>query len=88
MIRAARSIPDYDALMDPIRERRQAASGHQIGDPARLGAAVLALASMEKPPAHLLLGSDAYKLVDEKLAALRAEYDTWKQVTLSTDFTA
>lgn len=88
MIRTARSIPDYDALMDPIRERRQAASGHQIGDPARLGAAVLALASMEKPPAHLLLGSDAYKLVDEKLAALRAEYDTWKQVTLSTDFTA
>jgi hypothetical protein len=44
------------------------------------------LAQADDPPAHLLLGSDAVKLVEDKLASLRAEFDKWKDVTLSTDF--
>ena len=86
MKRAPRGIEDYDALMDPIREKRLAMSGKQLGNPAKLGAAVVKLVNSEDPPAHLLLGSDAVKLVDRKLAALKAEYDAWKAVTLSTDF--
>lgn len=86
MNRAPRSIPDYDALMDPIRERRLQMSGRQLGDPAKLGAAVVKLVNSDDPPAHLLLGSDAIKLVERKLADLRAEYDAWKGATLSTDF--
>ncbi|MGV6875532.1 oxidoreductase [Pseudochelatococcus sp. B33] len=86
MNRAPRGIEDYDALMDPIREKRLAMSGRQLGDPAKLGAAVVRLVNSDDPPAHLLLGSDAIKLVDRKLADLRAEYDAWKEVTLSTDF--
>src|SRR5512143_2908187 len=39
MVRAPRSIAEYDAVMNPIRERRQAVSGHQQGDPARAAAA-------------------------------------------------
>ncbi|WBO23720.1 oxidoreductase [Sphingomonas abietis] len=85
MVRAARSIADYDALMDPIRERRQAASGRQLGDPARLAAAVMTLVAANDPPAHLLLGSDASRLVAEKLAGLNAEFEAWEEVTLSTD---
>jgi NAD(P)-dependent dehydrogenase (short-subunit alcohol dehydrogenase family) len=86
MNRAPRSIPDYDALIDPIRERRLRMSGHQPGDPVKLGAAVVKLANSDDPPAHLLLGSDAAMLVDRKLAELRAEYDQWRDVALSTDF--
>ena len=78
MIRAQRSIPDYDALMNPIRTRRQAASGHQTGDPKRAAAAILTLIGSDSPPAHLLLGSDALKLVDDKLNALRMDIDHWK----------
>jgi NAD(P)-dependent dehydrogenase (short-subunit alcohol dehydrogenase family) len=85
MVRTERSISDYDALMDPIRERRQANSGHQIGDPTKLAAAVLRLVESHNPPAHLLFGSDARRLVEEKLAALQAELDAWKDLTLSTD---
>lgn len=88
MVRAKRSISDYDALMDPIRERRQKISGNQPGDPAKLGSAVVKLVNSENPPAHLLLGSDAYRLVQEKLNALQADFDSWKHVTLSTDFDA
>ena len=86
MVRAARSIADYDTLMDPIRARREAVSGHQAGDPARLAAAVLKLVAAQDPPAHLLLGSDAARLVADKLASLQAELAAWQEVTLSTDF--
>jgi NAD(P)-dependent dehydrogenase (short-subunit alcohol dehydrogenase family) len=85
MVRAARSIPDYDTLMDPIRERRQAVSGKQTGDPTLLAAAVMKLVMAEEPPAHLLLGSDALRLVSEKLDLLQAEFTQWRDVTLSTD---
>jgi NAD(P)-dependent dehydrogenase (short-subunit alcohol dehydrogenase family) len=86
MNRAPRTIADYDALVNPVRERRLQMSGNQIGNPAKLGEAVVTLVNSDNPPAHLLLGSDAAKLVDQKLASLRAEYEAWKDVTLSTDF--
>ena len=88
MVRAARTIADYDSLMDPIRERRQAVSGNQLGDPTMLAAAIMTLAASDEPPAHLLLGSDALRLVSEKLELLRAEFAEWREVTLSTDFPA
>ncbi|OQW70919.1 MAG: short-chain dehydrogenase/reductase [Proteobacteria bacterium ST_bin13] len=86
MVRAPRSIADYDALMNPLRETRQGYSGKQKGDPALAGAAILKLVEAENPPMHLLLGSDAAHLVAEKLATLQGEFDAWKDVTLSTDF--
>lgn len=86
MVRAPRSIADYDEVMNPIRERRQKVSGHQLGDPNKAAQAILKLAENRTPPAHLLLGSDAFKLAGEKLAFLQTEFDEWKAVTLSTDF--
>jgi NAD(P)-dependent dehydrogenase (short-subunit alcohol dehydrogenase family) len=85
MVRATRSIADYDALMDPLRERRRAVSGKQTGDPARLAAALLTLVAADDPPAHLLLGSDAWGLVSDKLDTLSTEFAKWKGLTLSTD---
>jgi len=86
MVRAPRSIAAYDEVMNPIRERRQRVSGQQLGDPQKAAQAILKLARNSMPPAHLLLGSDAFKLADEKLALLRAEFNAWKGVTISTDF--
>nr|WP_221187511.1 oxidoreductase [Luteimonas sp. RC10] len=85
MVRTPRSIADYDALFDPIREARQSRSGHQPGDPAKAARAILTLLDAPHPPAHLLLGSDALELVRGKLAALEAELATWEAVTRSTD---
>jgi len=86
MVRAPRRIPEYDAVMNPIRERRQAASGRQQGDPAKAAAVILTLLESNDPPAHLLLGSDALRLAQEKLQALQADFDRWKSVSLSTDY--
>jgi len=85
MVRAARSISDYDTLIEPIRKRRMEASGWQIGDPAKAAQAMLKVALSDNPPAHLLLGSDAVRLVDEKMKSLQADFDAWKSVSLSTD---
>jgi NAD(P)-dependent dehydrogenase (short-subunit alcohol dehydrogenase family) len=85
MVRAARSIADYDALIEPIRKRRMELSGWQVGDPAKAAQAMLKVALSDNPPAHLLLGSDAVRLVEEKMKSLQADFDAWKGVSLSTD---
>ncbi|MBY4727898.1 MULTISPECIES: oxidoreductase [Burkholderia] len=85
MARTPRSIADYDALFDPIRQAREERSGKQPGDPAKAARAMLAAIAADHPPAHLLLGSDALRLVRGKLAALDAEIRAWEAVTVSTD---
>ncbi|EPS1223354.1 oxidoreductase [Burkholderia cenocepacia] len=85
MARTPRSIADYDALFDPIRRAREEKSGKQPGDPAKAARAMLAVIAADDPPAHLLLGSDALRLVRNKLAALDDEIRAWEAVTVSTD---
>ncbi|MDI9648512.1 oxidoreductase [Burkholderia cenocepacia] len=85
MARTPRSIADYDALFDPIRRAREEKSGKQPGDPAKAARAMLAVIAADHPPAHLLLGSDALRLVRTQLAALDAEIRSWEAVTVSTD---
>jgi NAD(P)-dependent dehydrogenase (short-subunit alcohol dehydrogenase family) len=85
MVRAARSIADYDTLFDPIRKARAEKSGKQPGDPAKAAEAILAVIASANPPAHLLLGTDALTLVREKLASYATEIDAWEGVTRSPD---
>lgn len=85
MVRSPRSLTDYDALFDPIRQAREAKSGKQLGDPQKAARAMLTLIASENPPAHLLLGSDALQLVRQKLASWSEEIDQWESLTRSTD---
>lgn len=85
MVRAPRSIPDYNGLFDPIREARRQKSGRQLGDPAKAARAMLDVINSDSPPAHLLLGSDAIDLVRQKLSLLAEEIDQWEAITRSTD---
>jgi len=85
MARTPRSIPDYDALFDPIRAARQQKSGKQLGDPAKAAQVMLDVIDSASPPTHLLLGSDALGLVRQKLSDLSAEIDQWEAISRSTD---
>ena len=85
MVRAPRSIDDYDALFDPIRSAREAKSGHQPGDPVKAAQAMLQVIDSDAPPRHLLLGSDALQLVRAKLASMASSIDAWEQLSRSTD---
>jgi NAD(P)-dependent dehydrogenase (short-subunit alcohol dehydrogenase family) len=86
MVRAERSIADYDAVMDPIRAARKAKSGHQPGDPEKAAQALLQLVASGNPPIRLYLGTDALKLVREKIEAMREEIAAWETLSRSTDF--
>jgi NAD(P)-dependent dehydrogenase (short-subunit alcohol dehydrogenase family) len=86
MVRSERHIDDYDAVFNPLRERRKNISGNQPGDPHKAGEAILKLIASDDPPMHLLLGRDAMTMVREKLGLLKSEFDAWEQVSLSTDF--
>lgn len=87
MVRTPRSIPDYDELFEPIRAARQAASGRQLGNPAKAAAALLRILDEPDPPAHLVLGSDALRLVRAGREAVDRDLDTWEDLALSTDHT-
>lgn len=86
MVRAGRSVADYDSLFDPIRATREAASGRQLGDPEKAAAALLKVIDSPNPPVHLLLGSDALRLVAAGRSAVDADFHTWDEVSRSTDF--
>ncbi|VVD89220.1 oxidoreductase [Pandoraea fibrosis] len=85
MARTPRSIPDYDAIFDPVRSAREQKHGKQLGDPMKAARAMLAVIASDHPPAHLLLGSDALGLVREKWAAMNEALRTWESLTVSTD---
>lgn len=86
MTRAARSIDDYDALFEPIRTARVSASGNQLGDPAKAAQAVLSILDADEPPAHLVLGSDALRLVSAARTAVDEDIRQWETLSRSTDF--
>lgn len=86
MVRTERSIEDYDSLFEPVRRARKAKSGNQTGDPVKAAQAILKLIEADNPPTHLILGSDALKLVREKLTQLHQEIDAWEALTNSTEF--
>ena len=85
MQRTARSIADYDASFDPIRKARVEKSGKQLGDPRKAAQAMLQIIASPRPPAHLLLGSDALNLVRDKLSRAASEIDQWEVLSRSTD---
>jgi len=85
MVRTPRNIADYDSIFDPIRKMREEKNGKQLGNPVKAALAILALIASDRPPAHLLLGSDALALVRGKLTQYAAEIDAWEEVTRSTD---
>jgi NAD(P)-dependent dehydrogenase (short-subunit alcohol dehydrogenase family) len=85
MVRAERSIDDYDELFGPIRETRAANSGRQLGDPDKAAAAILQVIDAPQPPVHLLLGSDALRLVARGRAAVDEDFRAWDDLSRSTD---
>jgi NAD(P)-dependent dehydrogenase (short-subunit alcohol dehydrogenase family) len=86
MIRAPRTIPDYDALFDPIRAAREAKSGNQAGDPVRAAKAVLRALDANTPPVHLVLGTDALRLIEQGQKQLNDDITAWADLTASTSF--
>lgn len=82
---AESTINDYDATAGNAR-RYTANSGKQPGNPDRAAEAIYKLVQMETPPLRLLLGEDAYNRALKKLKALETDFESNRDITLSTGF--
>lgn len=79
-------IPDYDEYRAKAQAVFAARNHQQVGDPARLGLAVVHLVNEPHPPLRFIAGADALKVVEDKLEAVAKETARWRELTLSTDF--
>ncbi|MDQ0472210.1 oxidoreductase [Labrys wisconsinensis] len=88
MVESHTVIDDYAATAGRRRGQTRASSGQQAGDPARAAAAVMAAVEADNPPLRLLLGAAALRIASERLDALRANFEAWRETTLGADFSA
>ena len=84
---AGAEIADYAATAGPRRKENDRTHGTQAGDPARAARLLVELVHGGRLPFRLLLGRDALKVVGAEMAAQRQEFEEWKAVSASTDFT-
>src|SRR6516162_9118974 len=78
-------IADYDTRRAQIRSGFEERNGLQPGDPTKLAEAIVRLANEPNPPLRFLAGSVAVNAAEEKLAAMRTEFEKWRELSVSTD---
>jgi NAD(P)-dependent dehydrogenase (short-subunit alcohol dehydrogenase family) len=78
-------IPDYAQTAGKRRDFVKSVDGVQLGDPRRAATAIIQAISADDPPLHLVLGSDALRLAQEKLARTQAALQRWEALSRSTD---
>ena len=78
-------ISDYDDRRAQLRAGLAARNGRQPGDPVKLADAILRLANEAEPPMRFLAGSIAVSAAEQKLTAVHAELEKWRQLSAATD---
>jgi NAD(P)-dependent dehydrogenase (short-subunit alcohol dehydrogenase family) len=82
------SVADYDERRTSLLAAWKATHGKQAGDPAKLAQALLTIASQEPPPRRFLAGADAITTAERKIADLRADIDSNRELSTSLAFNA
>jgi NAD(P)-dependent dehydrogenase (short-subunit alcohol dehydrogenase family) len=80
------SIRDYDERRAQQLEFWKAQNGKQSGDPAKLARALITIARQEPPPRRFIAGADAIATAEQKVADLRAQIDSDRDLSTSLDF--
>jgi len=80
-----RAVADYDDRRSQIRTSFEQRNGQQPGDPTKLAEALVRLANEAHPPMRFIAGSIAVDAAEAKLAGMRAELDSWRRLSVSTD---
>lgn len=79
-------IDAYTVTRQIQKAHEQDINGNQPGDPEKAAVALIELAAMENPPVHLVLGSDAFQMANNKLSTLQNEISDFKILSISTDY--
>lgn len=80
------SIADYDDRRGPLVASWKLMNGKQTGDPAKLAAALLTIAGQHPPPRRFIAGADAIAGAEQKIAALQADIESNRALSVSLDF--
>jgi NAD(P)-dependent dehydrogenase (short-subunit alcohol dehydrogenase family) len=75
------SIDDYAERTKQTISAWNGMNGRQGGDPARLAAALVRLASQDEPPLRFAAGADAVEVVETKAKALLAQVDANRELS-------
>jgi hypothetical protein len=81
-------LPDYKPSVGALLDMLTPHFGQATGDPAKVAEVIVRLADHARPPAHLLLGSDALHHLGAADAARNSAAEAWRGVSESTDFAA
>lgn len=82
------ALEDYAQTAGTTVGWLKSALGSQPGDPKKAAQAMLRVASDPNPPLRLLLGSDAWGMLQGRMESFQQNLQAQKSVTLSTDFAA
>jgi NAD(P)-dependent dehydrogenase (short-subunit alcohol dehydrogenase family) len=80
-------IEAYEATSGAFRKVMATMTSEMFpGDPVRAAEAIYEVVASDRPRHWVILGSDAYRLIDAKLEKLRAEYDAGREMAFRTDY--
>jgi NAD(P)-dependent dehydrogenase (short-subunit alcohol dehydrogenase family) len=78
--------PEYDSTVGKTARFQRDFNGKQPGDPARAASAILHVVGLADPPLRLILGSDAFGIIEQNDIAKLESDKKWRELSLSTDF--
>jgi NAD(P)-dependent dehydrogenase (short-subunit alcohol dehydrogenase family) len=80
--------PDYQPSVGALAGLLAQYAGKENSDPDKVAQVVLMLARSDRPPLHLLLGSDAVHFAGEVDRDRAAAGEEWRNVSVSVDYAA
>ncbi|HEX3527300.1 MAG TPA: hypothetical protein VH988_09555 [Thermoanaerobaculia bacterium] len=80
------SIADYAERTAAQQEWWKAQNGRQGGDPAKLARALITIASEKQPPRRFIAGADAIATAEQKVADLKAQIESYRELSTSLAF--
>jgi len=83
---AANPIAEYKAARDLEVIHDTQIIGNQPGDPEKAALAFIRLAENENPPLHFFMGSDSFKMANNKIEILQSALSANEALSNSTDF--
>jgi NAD(P)-dependent dehydrogenase (short-subunit alcohol dehydrogenase family) len=81
---AANQMPEY--AVSSRAHYRETNNGNQAGDPDKAIGVILQAVDADDVPLHLPLGPIAHSIAERKLASFRNDIETWRDITIATDF--
>jgi NAD(P)-dependent dehydrogenase (short-subunit alcohol dehydrogenase family) len=80
-------IEDYAERSAVLRSAFEGVNGKQPGDPAKLAAALIMIASQSEPPKRWLAGTDAVGDAERKISELQQQINAYRKLSTSLSYT-